>query len=221
MKKSFVASQLFCAMAAASMASGTPDPALANPPAKRERAQPVKACAFSSVTWVREDRLPPVVRAAPSFNAPIIGRMTHQLPPGEEEHRGVAIEVTAISGDFVKIQPVRADAEYGIAATPGGWLAFADVYFVMQTAAGFARPDPKSREVFAIDDWIYRNMIVSLLDCRGEWLKLVVSEDYEENGEDNHKATLVTGWSRGFCGVEETTCDGVTGDEIDFEGENK
>jgi hypothetical protein len=203
------ASRFCCAVATIAMTCAVP--ASAAPAVKRGRPQPVKSCTFSPVTYVRQDRLPPVVRAAPSFAAPIIGRMTHQLPPGEDEYRGVDILVTAISGDFVKIEPVKADAEYGIAATPGGWLPFGDVYFVMQTSAGFARPDPESRQVYAIDDWVYRNMIVRLLDCRGEWLKLVVSENYEEDGE-HRSPPLVTGWFRGFCGVEETTCDGVKGD---------
>lgn len=177
--------------------------------ANRERIRPipVRACALSPVIWVRDDRLPPVIRSAPSFAAPIVGRITHRHLPGEDGPRGVDISVTAISGDWVQIDAVKADPEYGLTAAPEGWIELADIYFVMQTSAGFSKPDAKSRQVYATDDWIYRKAILGIRDCRGGWLKLTINGDPEER--DGQKPNIVTAWFRGFCGIEETTCDGV------------
>lgn len=183
--------------------------------AKSERLPPEKVCLLNPVSWVREDRLPPVIRSAPSYHAPIIGKLLPEQLEGEDEPRGVDLRVDRIAGEFVRIEALPAIPERGLAATPAGWVQQDAVFFTMQTAAGFARPNEKSRQVFATDDWIYRKMIVRIEDCRGGWLKLVVAndDDYDADAENNGRWTFTTAWFRGFCGIEETTCDGVTGDD--------
>ncbi len=136
--------------------------------------------------------------------------MTHKRLPDGDGLRGVDIKVTAIAGDWVQIEATKADPKYGAMATPAGWLEVHDIYFVMQTSVGFSRPDAKSRQIYATDDWIYRKAILSIRDCRGGWLKLTINGSAEER--EGEEANIVTAWFRGFCGVEETTCDGVAYD---------
>jgi len=200
-------SRCFSAIATIVLILNASAPLAALPSGKQQLKLPAKACSFSPVTWVRDDRLPPVIRSAPSFAAPIIGRMTHKRLPDGDGLRGVGIEVTAISGDWVQIDATTADPELGTVATPAGWIEVPDVYFVMQTSAGFSRPDAKSRQVYATDDWIYRKAILGIRDCRGGWLRLTINGDAEER--EGQKPNIVTAWFRGFCGIEETTCDGV------------
>jgi hypothetical protein len=188
-------------------------PAIAVSP-EAKSLPPEKACVLNPVSWVREDRLPPVIRSAPSHHAPVIGTIVPERLEGEEDARGVDLRVDRIAGDFVHVAALPAIPERGLRATPAGWVQQDGVFFTMQTAAGFSRPSEKSRQVFATDDWIYRKMIVRIEECRGEWLKLVVAndDDYDADDEDNGRWTFTTAWFRGFCGNEETTCDGVTGD---------
>lgn len=183
-------------------------------PAKAERLPPEKACMISPVTWVREDRLPPVIRSAPSYHAPIIGKILPEQIEGEDEPRPIDLIVDRVAGDFVHVEAREAVPDSGLAATPAGWIQQDGIYFTMQTAAGFSRPSEKSREVYATDDWIYRSSIVRIVECRDEWVKLVVAnnEDYNPDAEVNPHWTFTTAWFRGFCGVAETTCDGVKGD---------
>lgn len=187
-------------------------PALAAP--LREAAPKERACPFSPVSWVREDRLPPVVRSAPSWSAPIIGKILPEQLEGEDEARGVDLLVDRIAGDFVHIAAIPAVPESNLPAIPEGWVQQDSVYFTMQTAAGFARPNHNSRQTYAGDDWVYRRMIVRIVDCHGSWMKLVVAEDedYDADAERTGKESFTTAWFRGFCGIAETTCDGVVGD---------
>lgn len=181
---------------------------------KAERLPPEKACVLNPVSWVREDRLPPVIRSAPTHHAPIVGTILPEELEGEDQARGVDLRVDRIAGEFVHIAALPAVPERGLRATPAGWIQQDGIFFTMQTAAGFSRPSEKSRQIFATDDWVYRKAIVRIEDCRKEWLKLVVAndEDYEPDDEDMSRWTFTTAWFRGFCGIEETTCDGVTGD---------
>lgn len=177
--------------------------------ANGESIQPirVKACALSPVTWARDDHLPPMIRSAPPFDMPIVGRMTHTHSLGEYGFRGSDISVTAISGDWASVDAVKAELEYGLAASPTGWIEQDDIYFVMQTSAGFSRLDEKSRQVYASDDWIYRKANLGIRDCRGGLLKLTINGHSEER--EGQKPSIITAWFRGICGVEETTCDRV------------
>lgn len=199
--------RFFNAIVAIALISNSSSPLLAAPKSKQDRILPARACSFAPVTWVRDDRLPPVIRSAPSFTAPIIGRMTHKRLPDGDGLRGVDIKVSAISGDWVQIEATKADPEHGTLATPAGWVEVHDIYFVMQTSVGFSRPDAQSRQVYATDDWIYRKAILSIRDCREGWLKLTINGDAEDL--EGEKPNIVTAWFRGFCGIEETTCDGV------------
>ncbi len=199
--------RFFSAIAGIALISNASSPLSAAPKSKQDRTVPAMACSFSPVTWVRDDRLPPVIRSAPSFAAPIIGRMAHKRLPDGDGPRGVDIKVTALSGDWVQVEATKADPEHGALATPAGWLEVHDIYFVMQTSVGFSRPDAKSRHIYATDDWIYRKAILNIRDCREGWLKLTINGDAEER--EGEKSNIVTAWFRGFCGIEETTCEGV------------
>lgn len=188
-----------------------PCPGLASP-LPHERAEPVGQCLLAPVARVRENFPAPAIRSRPSARASILARIDPGVLPGDEGLRGVDIVTDRLSGQWLHIAARQGDRAAGSPPTPAGWIAFADVYFTMQTQTGFARPDASSRKVLAAEDWISREMITAILDCRGEWLKLAVRPGDGEGTLPRHGALTVVGWFRGFCGIEETTCDGVTGD---------
>lgn len=175
-------------------------------------AMPGKACHFSPVAGVRDDRPPPLIRQRPWATAAAIGRIVPEPVARGDAARGVAISVDRVAGSWVHVEASPADARLGRAATPAGWLALKDIYFVMQTSKGFARPDARSALRYAIDDWVYPALVLGIEDCHGEWLKLVVASDEESDPDAPVEAPAISAWFRGFCGQAETTCDGTVSD---------
>ena len=230
---------LACALAVATLPVPQA-PAVAKATPRAPSAPAEKLCRFDASIRARETPAPvtlrqimaegdtagprqlypaPVVRAAPSATARIVGQRTHAHLPGGKSDSGVPVRMTAISGEWVRIDAVAGDAARGIAPSPAGWVDVRDVYFAMYTFVGFSRPDPGSKRVYQSDDWLRRSKIIRILDCRGEWLKLLTSQNYDERTGRDLYDTYTTAWFRGFCGGSESECAGVIGDEIDFEGE--
>jgi len=95
---------------------------------------------------------------------------------------------------------------------PSGWISGRFLDFQLQTDKAFAQPDAASAVVAT--SWRdsggerhelgYRNPTA----CRGEWVRLTVT---------GHDGRAREAWVRGVCGNQETTCDGVTGDWIDYD----
>ena len=50
-----------------------------------------------------------------------------------------------------------------------------------------------------------------VLDCSGEWARIRFA-DYHRQGDERIIAGFLTGWVRGICGSQRTTCDGLVGD---------
>jgi hypothetical protein len=169
-------------------------------------------CAFSG--W-SSDRDPAGlnVRAAPSANAAIVGRLP---PPEHIEDRDFATEFDVLESrdGWFRIANARRWSEESAhsASLPSGWISGRFLRFALQTDRAFASPDPNSQVVAftwrdgsgTIQPFAYRHPTA----CRGEWVKLTVV------GHDGRERE---GWVRGICGIQETTCDGVQGDMVDYD----
>ena len=94
-------------------------------------------------------------------------------------------------------------ADHSSPPPPGvsGWISGRHVRFSLQTHMGFAEPDPRSEVRYRSRDGDEPDLLVSL-DCRGEWVKLLFSQDGE----------IREGWFRGVCANQETSCDMPPGD---------
>ena len=153
------------------------------------------------------------VRAGPSRRSRELGR----LPPfvayegGLHSGRGPTFAILESRAGWVRIAEVStpqiigqghdADLEWRESELEG-WIPGEAVNFVLQTQKGFARPDAASPVIFQAADW-YGPPDWSLIDCDGEWVRIAWREE----------AASRTGWFRGVCGAQETTCDGVRGDD--------
>jgi hypothetical protein len=153
------------------------------------------------------------VRAGPSAEARILGT----LPPPErgedvEVDFGATFDVVESRDGWFRIQNARRWSQQGSGPStlPSGWISGRYLAFQLMTDKAFAEPDPGSPVVATsyvedggLSQFAYRHPSA----CRGEWVRLLVTG---RNGREREA------WVRGVCGIQETTCDGVQGDLIDF-----
>ena len=191
-------------------------PYVARPEAPGVRGQ----CSFAG--W-SSDRDPKGlnVRAGPSPDAPIVG----VLPPpayDPDMERTFATEfvvVEAKNGWFRITHASRFSDEgepaYGSrypenrerpSGLPSGWIDGRYVTFGLETGKAFAEPDPSSRVVAR--EWKGSRVEYPFparhpSDCQGRWVKMLVTP---EGGPET------SGWVRGICRLQETTCAGSGGD---------
>jgi hypothetical protein len=155
-------------------------------------------CRFDAYTdWGSQA---PAIHAGPSADTPQIGIAPHTTAEGDDFVFGAYVTVTAMQNGWAHVTNV-VDWNYEKSA-PDGWIDGADIAFIAQTDVMFARADPASQVIWSGPDQPYAK---ALLDCDGQWAKITFTN---EAAEDH------TGWVRGICAIQETTCDGVRGDKL-------
>lgn len=155
-------------------------------------------CGFGA--FVRTDVAgAPVVVDAPADGAAHLGAMP-MVNDAERGMMGAGAQVTDVKNGFAAVTDVSAwDGEK---TDLQGWVSARDLAFVVQTAKGFAAPDPASEVLWQGEDWIMPDMIADIVDCQDEWVALELADN----------AAKAPVWVRGVCSGQETTCDGVKGD---------
>jgi hypothetical protein len=188
--------------------------ALSAAAAQDSAAEPARdgICAFSG--WSGDPHPAGLnVRAAPSADARIVGRLP---PPERIEGRDFAtgFDVVEARDGWFRIEnayPWDYDGSRPL-NLPAGWISGRYLAFQLGTDKAFAQPDPNSAVVATA--WIDRDgerhefAVANPTACRGEWLRLTVT---------GHDGRPREAWIRGVCGNQETTCDGVPGDLIDYD----
>lgn len=142
----------------------------------------------------------PVILSAPDAGAEQVGVMP-MVNDSERGMMGGHALITDIRDGYAAVTQVAGWDNPALTA-PDGWVSAADLVFVAQTQKGFAAPDAASQVLWQGQDWIYPDMIAMLEACDGEWVALRLL--------DAPPADPI--WVRGICAGQETTCDGVTGD---------
>ena len=153
------------------------------------------------------------VRAGPSARAAVVGR----LPPpvfDSELERPMAMSFQVVEsrdGWFRITDAAPPDGSVTAEPLPSGWISGRYVDFSIQTDLAFAEPDPSSAVVASAwrdEDGGHQISYRRPSGCRGEWVRLLVA------GRDGRERQ---GWLRGICDNQETTCDGVAGDLLDYD----
>ena len=154
-------------------------------------------CAFDAYTDFANPA--PAIHAGPSPNSSQIGTAPHGTEAVDGFAFGAYVTVTEMQDGWAHVTNVVAWNDQTTA--PDGWINGDDIQFTAQTDVMFAAPDPASDVVWETNNYSY---IKTLLDCDGEWAKVIMRTDNEVD---------FTGWVRGICAVQETTCDGTFGDK--------
>lgn len=182
--------------AAASVAAAT---SFAQPPAP---IRPQRICTVSGFASGGE--------AVPVWSEPFIGSEPVGVLPAPDPHdemggrMAAEFGVAEARGGWFRIENGgQWLADHSNPPPPGisGWISGRHVRFALQTHMGFAEPNPRSAIRYRSRDGDEPDALVSL-DCRGEWVKLLFSQDGE----------VREGWFRGVCANQETSCDMPPGD---------
>jgi len=141
------------------------------------------------------------VRAAPSPQARILGRLAPYAPPGGgQTPYGSRFTISAASNGWFYIDAVsdpfvhQGRIDYRNAPVRG-WISGRYVRFRIISELGFAEPSARARTVYSGDP---QPVFDRLIDCRGEWARVSMSGERQP-------------WFRGICGMPDF-CDGVLGD---------
>lgn len=156
------------------------------------------ACAVSAYILPPAE---PAVRAMPRRSGAVVGRLK-TAHYDVDDIEGADVTIVELRDGWARIAAASAwnEVTHDI---PAGWVETRHLAFVLQTELGFAAPDPDSAIAYSAEDWISSRQVRRYLGCRGEWLHLTVRD---ERGKPR------TGWFRGACSNQRTTCDGTYGD---------
>jgi hypothetical protein len=156
------------------------------------------ACSFEAYT-LADPAVEVQIMDGPSADATVLGIAPQFQPEGEDLIFGAEFTVTGMQDGWARVRNVT---DWNRDATaPDGWIRGDLIRFVAQTETAFAWPDAGSAVIWqSTDIW---PTAFALHDCVGDWAEISFRDDEPQT---------VTGWVRGICGVQETSCDGVQGD---------
>ncbi|WP_431262966.1 hypothetical protein ACQ859_23215 [Roseateles chitinivorans] len=218
---------LLATACAASLANGAP-----TTPVER----PASACAFGAFV-AETDPAGLNVRAAPNATASILGKLPPTfVDPSTEFPIHVRVEVDVIgtrNGWFLIRNAQDNEALTERPARPmftgEGWVHGGRLTVKSQADVGRARPSPKSAAVLRFhDDATFDNDAFidagRLTDCRGRWAQVEFSDQrFPSDARDalrvdpSTRSGLPPGrfraWVNRICAIQETSCDGLAGDE--------
>jgi hypothetical protein len=155
---------------------------------------------------VLPDQVP--IHAEPSAGSAILGIAPVEPPGSEFADFGAEFRVVAMRDGWAKV--TGATSFERKATGPDGWINGRQIAFEAQTQIAFAAPDAGSQRVWSGD---HSPFPTAVLDCHGEWA-LIVFEDDEFVDTGRVVRGLVTGWVRGICAAQETSCEGMAGDRL-------
>lgn len=146
------------------------------------------------------------ILAAPAEDAAILGIAPRLVPEGEDFARSAEFDITEMQNGWARVENVTSFDQTVQASS--GWIYGDLIWFVAQTEKAFTAPDSAAEVVWSGENWPVARAV---LDCAGEWA-LIRFDDVAWVGDDLVSQGEVTGWVRGICSLQETTCDGVEGD---------
>lgn len=191
-------------------------PARAQPAAAEVPAVPgPTACDFYA--WTNNELPSITLRAAPADDAPAIGTLpttgADEAPETDDDYYSVGFQVTEARDGWLHITGANDDNSTKPRPVPAGsgWIRASEARVGIQSARGYARPDPASARLLDLgQDWLTeRGAIRQILACDGDWLLLDYALLVDRKFEPLPPSERVTrrAWFRGVCSVEETTCD--------------
>jgi hypothetical protein len=146
------------------------------------------------------------IHAEPSAQSAVLGMAPVEPPGSDLAEFGPEFRILEMRNGWAKVTDVTSflRTETG----PDGWIDGREIAFIAQTEIAFTAPNATSDPVWSGENWPYPTAV---LDCEGEWAKITF-EDFEFVGSGRVIKGLVTGWVRGVCPAQETSCEGLFGD---------
>ncbi len=142
------------------------------------------------------------IRASATGKAKIIG----QLPPMVTEEGvdyGPYFDILQVTGDWAQVTNAQS-WNGGSISTTRGWISTKFVRFYLQTEVGFAGPSNSTKPTWDRNGNLLGDSFSRLTGCSGEYAQVTPTG----------KGAPKKAWARGVCEVQETSCDGLPGDDL-------
>ncbi len=143
------------------------------------------------------------IRASASGKAKIVG----QLPPLVNEDGikfGPYFDILQVSGDWAQVTNAQS-WNGGTQSTTRGWISTKFIRFYLQTEVGFAGPSNTTKPIWNKGGSLLADSFNRLIGCSGEYAQVTPTG----------KGAPKKAWARGVCDVQETSCDGLAGDQYE------
>ncbi|NLR74150.1 SH3 domain-containing protein [Leeia aquatica] len=173
------------------------------------------------------------VRQAPGVSAKVLG---HLPPVWRNREMGIfpvriEVEVVAAQGGWFQIQHARDNPDLtGLPArkvfTGRGWVSGAKLVVKSQASKAYARPSVRSPVVLQLQDGAFDSdeMVRAgqLLACSGHWALVAWRRDklsadlqaqMQPGAGQGKPPARFQGWVNQLCGLQETSCSGLAGQD--------
>lgn len=163
------------------------------------------------------------VHERPDARSPILGRIAPPSP-ATEEYRGFAVDfaIEASRDGWLLVSgagddPVLTERPPRPMYGGRGWIRGEGVGVGLQASQAFARPSHSSALVVEAPGHGLDH-VAAILACDGRWVLARWSTDpppvlrYHPSARVAGEPRMVEGWATGICNIQETSCDGLSGD---------
>jgi hypothetical protein len=213
---------LMVAALAGGCAEGGPRPADAG--ARRDAGAGLRQC--SDITGYLYDESPAgrAVQARPDAGSPLLGR----IAPPDKDPKGaydvaVGFDILASRDGWLLIEGAADDTE--LTGRPAramysgrGWIRSEGVQVGLQTRQAFAQPRHSSPMLVRAVEPASLDNLFEIAACDGHWVlgrwrpSPPSSVRYERSAVVSADPLTLEAWATGICNIQETSCDGVSGD---------
>ena len=189
-------------------------------PAGRDRGQGLRRC--SDITGFLFDRSAAgrAVHQRPDRGSRVLGRIAPPLRVGPREV-AAGFEILASRGGWLLVEgaaddPVLTERPPRPIYGGRGWIRAEGVRVGLQASQAFARPSHASALVLSSPDGL--GGLLEIAACDGRWvlgrwrLAPPARLRYERSALIAGDPATVEAWATGLCNLQETSCDGVSGD---------
>ena len=164
------------------------------------------------------------VHARPDSRSRVLGRIAPPSPATEDVRQfAVAFAIEATRDGWLLVSgagddPVLTERPARPMYSGRGWIRGEGVRVGLQTSQAFAQPRHSSAILVQSNESNGLDGVTDIVACDGEWVlgRWRIAPDsrirYEPSAVVARKPLTVQAWATGICNIQETSCDGVSGD---------
>jgi hypothetical protein len=216
-----MAALLFAALAAACGEGGPPRP---EADARREAGGGMRECADIRGYLQDEAAGGRAVHARPDAASPVLGRVA---PPDKDPNGvydvAVGFDILASRDGWLLIEgaaddPALTEQPARAMYSGRGWIRSERVGVGLQTSQAFAQPRHSSAMLVQAVEPNSLSDVVEIAACDGHWVlgrwrpSPPSTVRYEPAAVISADPLTLEAWATGICNIQETSCDGVSGD---------
>lgn len=164
------------------------------------------------------------VHARPDARSPVLGRIPPPSPATDEVRQfAVGFTIEASRGGWLLVSgagddPVLTERPARPIYSGRGWIRGEGVGVGLQASQAFARPSHSSAILVRSEEAHGLDGLAGIAACDGAWVlgRWPITPTsrirYEPAAVSSRDPLIVEAWATGICNIQETSCDGLSGD---------